>query len=163
MKLFETKNKQVWEGARRHQNKKDHFDPNLGHKFFFFFWSLRLSQMLDIVPSCNLVQYQGKRSKLENIAKNLILGLILPFLAQIWPHKFFCGFLPLLDVIHCYKLSLYATSKKTKEPNLPNFAQLAQFQVPIFSSWILPLLDVRQFNFTSYHCMQFQGKRMSQS
>ena len=30
------------------------------------------------------------------------------------------GGLPLLDVIHCFKLSLYAISKKTNEPNLRN-------------------------------------------
>ena len=30
------------------------------------------------------------------------------------------GGLPLLDFIHCFKLSLYAISKKTNEPNLRN-------------------------------------------
>ena len=28
-------NKQVWVGGRRNLNRKDHFGPRLGHKFFF--------------------------------------------------------------------------------------------------------------------------------
>ena len=46
-------NKHVWVDARRHQNRKDHFSPNLGHKIFF--WRFQFYYMLDIVPSCNLV------------------------------------------------------------------------------------------------------------
>ena len=59
--------------------------------------------MLDIVPSCNLAQYQGKimNQTSENGKKKLILGLIL------------VGY-----VIHYYKLSLYAISRETNEPNL---------------------------------------------
>ena len=42
------------------------------------------------------------------------------------PKIFFSWVLPLLDVIHCCKLSLYEISRKTNEPSLrkwqPNFA-----------------------------------------
>ena len=39
------------------------------------------------------------------------------FWSKFGPQKFFVG-LPLLDVKHCYKLSLYAISRKTNESNL---------------------------------------------
>ena len=42
---------------KKNKERKDYFGPNLGHKFFF-----ESSALLDvdIVPSCDLVQYQGK-------------------------------------------------------------------------------------------------------
>ena len=49
--------KQVRVEAQQHQNRKDHFDPNLGQKFF---WRFQLYQLLDILSNCNLAQYQGK-------------------------------------------------------------------------------------------------------
>ena len=54
------------------------------------------------------------------MAKNLASSLIL---AQSWSEKFLWG-LPLLDVTHCCKLSLYAISRKTNEPNFKNLAPL---------------------------------------
>ena len=41
-----------------------------------------------------------------------------PLLDQRWSPKPFSWVLPLLDLIHCCKLSLYAISRKTNEPNL---------------------------------------------
>ena len=40
----------------------------------------------------------------------------------------------------------------------PIFSRLTQIWSTNFFSWVLPLLDV-----TTYHCMQFQGKRMIQT
>ena len=50
-------NKQVWKGTQKNKDRKDYFGPNLGHKFFCE-GSILLD--VDIVPSCDLVQYQGK-------------------------------------------------------------------------------------------------------
>ena len=52
------------------------------------------------------------------MAKNLVSDLILAPLAQIWVPHFFSRILPLLDARHCCNLSLYATARKTNEPNL---------------------------------------------
>ena len=83
------------------------------------------------------------------MAKKLILGLIM---AQIWSPKFLSWILPLLDVLHCYKLSLYAISRKTNEPNLTKWQKTLfrtrfwppwpKFRPPQFFLWIFPLLDV---------------------
>ena len=45
------------------------------------------------------------------MAKKLILG-------QIWSLNFFLWVLPIVDVIHCCKLSLYPISREINEPNL---------------------------------------------
>ena len=52
-----------------------------------FFWRFQFYQMLDIVSSCNFVQYQGKlMMHLKQIAKTLILD-------PIWSlRNFFYGF-----------------------------------------------------------------------
>ena len=52
------------------------------------------------------------------MAKNLVSGLILVPLAQIWASKIFLWILPVLDVRHYCQLSLYAISRKTNKPNL---------------------------------------------
>ena len=54
------------------------------------------------------------------MAKNLVQDLILTLLTNLG-HNFFFFFLwilPLLEIGHCCKLSLYAISRKTNEPNL---------------------------------------------
>ena len=43
-----------------------------------------------------------------------------PFWPKFSPPKFFSWVLPLLEVKHCCKLSLYAISRKTNESNLKN-------------------------------------------
>ena len=50
------------------------------------------------------------------MAKNLIL----PVLAQIRFQKLFLWVLPLLEVRHCYKLSLYVNSRKTMNQTREN-------------------------------------------
>ena len=65
-----------------------------------FFWRFQLYYMLDIVPSCNLVQCQGKLMMQTAIS-----------IPQIWTLKFFLWALPLLIIRHCSKLS----SNKFKE------------------------------------------------
>ena len=86
---------------------------------------------------------------------------ILACLAQIWIQKFFSWVLPLLDIIHCCKLSLYAISRKTIEPNFrkwpktsfaPNFGPFwPKFGLQNIFSWILPDLDVKNCFKLSLH------------
>ena len=110
------------------ENGKNHnFGSNLGDPKPFS-WVLPLL-VLDHVPSYHPMQFKGKlmNHTWEN-AKNLFWGLIL---AQIWSLNFFLLVLPLVDVIHCCKLSLYAISRKTKEPNLRKW-QKTQFQAQFY-------------------------------
>ena len=86
------------------------------------------------------------------MAKTLVSS---PILLQIWFKKCFLWVLLLLHFMHCYKLSLYAISRKTKELNLRK-QQKTQFQnqfqplqpkfgPPKIFFWILHLLDVTNF------------------
>ena len=68
------------------------------------------------------------------MVKKLALGPILAPLAHIWTPNFFLWILPLLDVIHYCKLSLYAISRKTNEPNLRKW-QKTQFQAQLWPIW----------------------------
>ena len=65
------------------------------------------------------MQFTGKLMKQTrgNGNKKLNLEPNLACLAQIWYSKNFLWVLPILDVIHCCKLSLHAVSRKTNEPN----------------------------------------------
>ena len=88
------------------------------------------------------------------------------------PQNFFSWVLPLLVVRHCSKLSSYAISTKTNEPNLtkwqknllilhPVLACLAQIWVPKIFWGVSPLQVVR-------HCsklspIQFKRKLMNQT
>ena len=52
------------------------------------------------------------------MVKNLVLGPILArFARNLVPENFLLKVSHLSDVIHCYKLLLYPTSKKTNKPN----------------------------------------------
>ena len=51
------------------------------------------------------------------MAKKLISGLVLASLAQIWSPNVFSWVLPLLNVRHYYKLSLYIISRKKYDLN----------------------------------------------
>ena len=120
--------------------------------------------MLDIVPSCSLVQYQGNimMQPREN-------GKNSNFRPNLEPPKFFSWVLLLLTVKQCSKLSSYAISSKTNKQNLKNDKNLilghirAKFAPPppphFFA--ILPLLvtDI----VPSYHSMQFKEKLMNQT
>ena len=52
------------------------------------------------------------------MTKNLVLGPILVPLSEMLAQKIFSWILPLLHARHYCKLSLYAISRKTNEPNL---------------------------------------------
>ena len=108
----------------RKQQKTD-FQPDFGLFWpilvpqFFFSWALPL---LEVLHCYKLSLYViSRKTKLEKMAKNLVWSLILAPLAQFGPPNFFLGggwILVLLDNRHYCKLSLYAISWKTKEPNL---------------------------------------------
>ena len=66
------------------------------------------------------------------MTKNLNLDLILARFAQ----KFFAGVLPLLDITHCCKLSLYAISRKTNKSNLRKWKKKKNSFRPDFGSSI---------------------------
>ena len=108
------------------------------------------------------MQFPGKLiNQLKKKQKNLILVPIFGFL-DLWV-------LPLLNVIHCWKLSLYAVTRKSNEPNLWKQQKTLfrawpwplwhKFGPQKFSLWILPLLDVRHYCKLLF--MQFAGKLMN--
>ena len=93
------------------------------------------------------------------MSQSLLSGLIL---AHIWSPKFFLGGgFPLPDIIHCWKLSLYAISRKTNSPNLKkckktifgtNFHLFwTKFGPKDFLPWVLQLLDIRNCCKLSLH------------
>ena len=116
--------------------------------------------MLDIFPSCNIVQYQGNvmMQPWEN-DKNPNFG------TSLGPLKFFSLVLPLLIVRQCSKLSSNVISRETNGPNFKKMTKLildlilapsAQIWTPIFfhGFYLYQMLGT----VASYHCMQFQGK-----
>ena len=135
--------------------KKPSFRPDFDPKFFFEgFTSTRL---LQANIACNFKKTNEPTFK--KWQKNLILGLIL---AHFGPPKLWV--LPLLDVRNCYKLSLYAISRKTNETNLRKWQKKPQFQARLWSlwhkfypqeffSWILSLLDVKNCCKPSLHAI----------
>ena len=104
---------------------------------------------------------ENKCAKLEKMAKNLVPGRFWHLWPKFGPQKILYGFfwwvLPLLDVIHCCKLSLYAMTRKTNEPNLRKWQKTlfwARFRLicpkfgpPIFFFFLKPDSSV-----TIYHC-----------
>ena len=92
-----------------------------------------------------------------------------PFGQNLGSKKFFWWILPLVDVRHCCKLSLYAISRKTNEPNLkksqkklvssPILTHLAQIRAASFlfffsKIWLCQSSDIM----VSYHHVQYQKK-----
>ena len=118
------------------------------------FFSFILS-ILDVRNFCKLSPHAFSRKTNEpNLRKWQITyfqAQFCPISAQIWPQKFI---LFLLNVRHCCKLSLYAISWKSNEPNLRKW-QKKLVSGKIFPSgpnlgpkvflWILPVEDVRHF------------------
>ena len=90
----------------------------LAQKIFFVgFTSSRYYTLLQAIT----VYYfkENKWTKIEKIKINPVSGLILAsFGPNLVPPKKFSWILPVLNVRHCCKLSLYAISRKTNEPNL---------------------------------------------
>ena len=86
------------------------------------------------------------------MTKNLVSGLILASLAQIWATKTFPWILPLLDVRRCCKLSLYAISRKTNEKKLEKMTKnlvSGLILAPLAQIWAQKFLFV---NFISTRC-----------
>ena len=93
------------------------FGQHLGPQFFF-----RVLPLIDFRHCCKLSLYAIPRKTNERnlriCQKKLTLGSILAHLANIWaPKKIFLWVVILQDVRYCCKLSLYATSRKSKDPN----------------------------------------------
>ena len=103
--------------------------------------------------------------------KKQILGLILVPFGPDLVLNFFLWVLCLLDVRHCCKLSLYAISRTTNEPNLrkwqkPSFglmlAHLPEIRATKFffsKIWLCQSLDIMVI----YHHVQYQKKLLIQS
>ena len=108
---------QTWENGKKPSLGLGSLWPKFGLKSFFN--GFYLYQMLDIVASYHCMQFQGKLMNQiwENNKRTLVSGPILAPLAQIRAPKIFSSTLSLLYVRHCSKLSLYAISRKTNEPN----------------------------------------------
>ena len=128
------------------------FGSNLGPQIFFS-WIL---PALDITHYCKLSLYAISRKTNE---ANLRKWPKLLFQVRFWPkfvppsqtNKLF-GVLYLEDVMHCYKLSSYATSRETNESNLrkwqnpsfaTNFGTFGPNLGPNLFLWMVPLQDVR--------------------
>ena len=104
---------QTWENGK----KKTNFESDFGlfHPNFRDFY---LYSMLNIVASYHCMQFQGILLNWTwTMAKYPVSRPILASLAKYGPQSFL-SISPLLDVIHCCKLSLYAISRKTNDPNL---------------------------------------------
>ena len=129
--------------------------------------------MLCIVASYHCMQFQGKL--MNQTGKNGKTPSFEPYFGLFWPifgpRNCFSWVLPLLDVRHCCKLSLYVIARKTNEPNLrkwqktsfgPNFGPFGpnscrQSFLP--KIWLCQSLDI----IVSYHHVQYQKKLMIQS
>ena len=84
-------------------------------QIFVTFTSIRCWTLLQVIIVCNFKEYYW--TELETMAKYPVSRPILASLAKYGPQSFL-SISPLLDVIHCCKLSLYAISRKTNDPNL---------------------------------------------
>ena len=98
------------------------------------------------------------------MTKNLISGAFWPVWHTFGPPKFLSMVLPLRDVRHCRKLSFYAISRKTYDPNSfsawfepfwPKFGSLILFK----KIWPYQSLDIM----ISDHHVQYQKNLMIQS
>ena len=83
---------QTWENGKKPNFGPDFcpFWPKFGPQFFLFFvgaTSIRCYTLLQTIIVCNFKENQ--RTKLEKMAKNLVLGPIFAQLAQIRPAIFF--------------------------------------------------------------------------
>ena len=129
--------------------------------------------MLGIVANYHCMQFQGKLiSPTGEKDKKLNFG---PDLGPFWPkyrlQKLFSWVLPLLDVIHCCKLSLYAMKRKTNKqtwkngkkssfgPDFGLFGPNSTYQFFFSRIWLFQSLDI----IVSYHHVQYQKNLMIQS
>ena len=84
--------------------------------------------------------------------------LILAPLVKFGHQKFSSWMLPLPDVRHCCKLSLYLISRKTNEPNLRKWQKTWAAKI-FWKTWLCQPLDTM----ASYHHVQYQKTLMIQS
>ena len=153
---------QAWENGKKTSFGTDFvpFGPNLGPKIFFH--GFYFYYMLDIVASYHCMQFQGKliNQTWENGKKNKFWDWFWP---KFGPKNIFSWVLLLLYGRHCCKLSLYAISRETDEPNLRKW-QKTKFRDWFWSlwpkcgpqkflSWNLPLLHVRSCCKLSLHAI----------
>ena len=97
---------------------KPNFGPNFIPQYFCGFY---LDEMLYIVASYHCMQFQGKlmnQTCEKDKKKNSFRPHFGSFSPRLGSQNFFSWVITLLDVQNCCKLSLYAISKKTSEPNL---------------------------------------------
>ena len=121
--------------------KKTNFGPDFspfGAKCdskIFFFMSLPL---LEVKHCCRLSLYVIPRKtnepNLRKWPKTQFQDQFCPLWSKFRPQKFFSWILP-LHVRHCFKLSLYAISRKTKEPNLRNWKKTLLLGLILAQIW----------------------------
>ena len=133
---------QIWENRERKNFGPDFHPfwpifgpPNFFQTFYFY-------QMLNAVASYHCMKFQGKlmNQTWKNSKKLAFKPDFDPFLPKYGPNIFsfffFLWLSPLLNVMHCCKLSMYTISRKINESNWENekkplvlgsiFAPLAQ-------------------------------------
>ena len=110
--------------------------------------------LLDVRHCCKLSLYPISRKTNEpnmrkRKKKNQFQGSFQPVLAQIWSSKNFLCVLPLLDVMHCCKLSMYAISRKTNAKKLEKITTklvLGPIFAPLSQSWAQKLRKTNDLN-----------------
>ena len=115
------------------------------------------------------MQFKGKlmSQNWENSKKSNFRAQFSPVWTKFGPQKAFVKILPLLDVLHCRKLSFYAISQKFNKPNFlqdmagkkynlgPDFGLFASQKI-ICEFYLCEMLEI----VASYYCMKFQVKLM---
>ena len=95
------------------------FGPNLVPKILFLdFFSTRCQKHCCKLSLYPITRKTNKPNMRKRQKENQFQGPFQPVLTQIWSSKKFLCVLPLLDVMHCCKLSLYAILRKTDTQNL---------------------------------------------
>ena len=139
----------------------------------FCLWILLL---LDVIHCCKLSLYAISRKTDET---NLIKCQKTYFRTRFWslwskfsPLNYFLQILSLQDVKHCGKLSLYAISRKTNEPNLRTWQKnlVSGLVLSCFGPNLVPknvacgvYLYQMLYIVASSHCMHFQGNVMNET
>ena len=120
--------------------------PILGPKTFFMGLTSTSSQTM-FQAIIYAISRKTNEPNLRKWGKKIISDLILACLAQIQVAKIYWLVLPLLVVRYYSKLSSYAISRKTNEPNLRKWQDLILDLILACLAkkknlWVLPLLDV---------------------
>ena len=137
--------------------------------FFHRFTSTDSQTMFQAITLCNFKETNGLN--LRKWQKTQFRARFWPVWSKFGPQNCFAWILPLFDVTHCCKLSSYAISRKSNEPNLRKWQETqfwAQFWPVLDQIWSLKVFLWVYFYYklyivASYHFMQFKGKLMNQS